>query len=216
MRQGKSSPDQSTIFEAFDQAELDTRTAHLPSLMPAAILYYRELLQRYHASVLASDIAGTRRINEEAHDLAANLNGGTRFGIIAKDDSPGCVLERETAAPTGEVPLYGQLGEFILDVAEIPIRIEMDGIFGVGATFMGLPGFSAHAVDYDKPFISETGYRNFPGYRVELMPGTTPDQLVHQVISHHIADKEYGLKGKLVRIGQEYSRRASSQNSSKP
>ena len=170
-RQSNSPPEQSTMFEAFDRAEQDARTAHLPSVMPEAILYYRKLLQRYHAAVLACDMDEAARIGNEAHDLAANLNGGTRFGILAQDDSPGSVLERQTAAPQGEVPLYGQLGEFFIDLAGIPIRIEMDGIFGVGASFMGLPGFAAHAVDYDKPFLSETGYRNFRAYRVEYALG---------------------------------------------
>jgi hypothetical protein len=201
------------MFAAFEQAEWNARTAHLPSTMPAAILYYRELLPRYHAAVLACDISGAGLIHEEAQDLAATLNGGTHFGIIAQDDSPGCVLERETAATPGQVPLYGQLGQFNLDIEGIPIRIEMDGIFGVGTI---LPGFSAHAVDYERPFISATGYRTFPRYQVEYVSGTTPDQLVRQIILNYIAVNEHGLKGKLVRIGQEYIHRHNAERKAPP
>lgn len=31
--------------------------------------------------------------------------------------------------------------------------------------------FSAHAIDGDKPFLFETGYRSFMGVQAELVPG---------------------------------------------
>ncbi len=44
---------------------------------------------------------------EEAHDLAIMLNGGAFLGILGGPDAPGCVLERETAAAEGTIPLLG-------------------------------------------------------------------------------------------------------------
>lgn len=87
------------------------------------------------------------------------------------------------------------------------IRIEMDGLFGVASTMMVWPGFAAHAVDLDRPFISETDYRSFLGYHVGVEPGIAPEQLVPRVIRAHIANKKYGLKGKLVAIKPEYAER---------
>jgi len=42
-------------------------------------------------------------------------------------------------------------------------RIELDGIFGITGSICFWPGFSARAVDYDRPFLSQTGYRSFLG-----------------------------------------------------
>jgi hypothetical protein len=43
------------------------------------------------------------------------------------------------------------------------IRIEMDGVFGVSACNLAWLGLSADAVEYDRPFLSETGYRSLLG-----------------------------------------------------
>jgi len=40
-------------------------------------------------------------------------------------------------------------------------RVEMEGIFGVASNVCHWLGFSARAVEFDKPFLSETGYRSF-------------------------------------------------------
>ena len=112
-------------------------------------------------------------------------------------DAPCYVLERATAAPAGTVPLYGQTGDFTIDVNGMRVRIEMDGMYGIGMMSNSpAPGFSVHAVDYDKPFISETGYRSFIGYRPGMPPGTTPDELVRQVIKAHISGSLKASSGK--------------------
>ncbi len=98
----------------------------------------------------------------EARSLALRLNGGER-GILADEDAPGCVLERESAAPPGAVPLWGQKGAFIVTVAGMRVRVALHGVFGIGSWSGFWPGFAAHAVDWDKPFLSETGYRSFLG-----------------------------------------------------
>ena len=48
-------------------------------------------------------------------------------------------------------------------MGNIPIRIEQDRMFGTGASSSAYPGFSSHAIDYAKSFISDTGYRSFLG-----------------------------------------------------
>ena len=77
-------------------------------------------------------------------------------------------------APEGTVPLWGQAGSFTIDVDGMKVRIEQEGMFGIGAGFSFWPAFSAYAVDYAKPFLSETGYRSFLGAQAEVMAGITP------------------------------------------
>ena len=60
----------------------ERETAHLPGTMVCALPYYRGLLDRHHAAMLAADAEEARRLGEEAHKLERKLNGGEP-GIIA-------------------------------------------------------------------------------------------------------------------------------------
>jgi hypothetical protein len=173
--------------------------------MEQGIPFYRALIARHHDAVLAADVDEVMRLHEQAYLLALRLNGGEN-GICADDDAPACVLARETAAPAGGVPLWGQDGDFVIDVAGMKVRIELNGMFGIGSSHSLWPGFAAHAVDWDKPFLSPTGYRSFLGMHAEPVPGITPDAFAHEAIASHVARE---LKGKLVMIEQRYRERAS-------
>jgi hypothetical protein len=195
-------------FEALlSDAETDNRirqqdreTAHLPGTLAEAVPYFRSLTRQHHAAMMAADIEKAIALREDAHLLAEKLNG-FEPGIIADEDAPGCVLERTAAAPAGTVPLWGQNGTFEITVGGMRVYIEMDGMFGIGATSMTWPGFSAHAVEWDKPFLSETGYRSFIGLCGELRAGETPHAFACRIVAAHVAG---GLKGKLCAIRPEY------------
>lgn len=195
-------------FDAFlADAETENRarkfereTAHLPDTFAEAIPFYRDLIEQNHAAMFAAEMEESMRLHEEAHKLALRLNGGEP-GIIANEDAPGCVLERETAAEPGTVPLWGQTGDFIITVDDMTVRIELEGMFGIGSGFSFWPGFAAHAVDYDWPFLSETGYRSFLGIHAEPQPDLTPDSLTRNVISAYV---ERELKEKLLAISERY------------
>ena len=180
------------------QRLFEQETAHLPSAMAEALPFYRILIDRHHVAMLAGDTAEAMPLREEAHNLAYRLNGGNP-GILANAAAPGCVLERETAAPPGTVPLWGQRGEFRVAVGRMQVRIEMDGMFGICSTVSIWPGFSAHAVEFDRPFLSETGYRG------DLVPGLTPDAFARDAISAYVTQ---ALKGRLVAIEKQYRERA--------
>ena len=188
----------------FDEMLEAERTAHVPSIMEQAIPYYRGLLHRHHAAMMAGDIDAAMKIRDEAQDLAVKLNGGELMGICAGPDSPGHRLERETAAPDGTVPLWGQTGNFVIEVNGMKIRIEQDGLFGIGSSMSSAPGFAAHAVDYDKPFLSETGFRSFIGSRPEIVPGMTPDVMAREMIQAYLTCE---CKGKPKRIDKTYVER---------
>ena len=81
----------------------------------------------------------------------------------------------------------------------------MDGVFGICATASYWPGFSAHAVDVERPFISQTGYRSFLGVHADPTPGLTPETFVAEVIAAHVRRE---LKGKLLRIEASYRQHA--------
>jgi hypothetical protein len=198
----------------FDAMLHEQETAHLPGTMEEAIPYYRNLIERHHAAMLAGDVPAAMKLREEAHELAVKVNGGGA-GICAGPDAPAYVLERATAAPAGTVPMWGQTGEFTINVGNMPVRIEQDGIFGVGASHMTWPGFAARAVDYQKPFLSDTGYRSFVGCHADMVPGTTPDVLAREMIQAYVAHE---CKGKLRKIERSYverevARRAAKTNS---
>ena len=84
------------------------------------------------------------------------------------------------------------------------VRIDLDGMFGIGAGACYWPGFAAHAVDFERPFLSETDYRSFLGIYADPTPGLLPDEFAAKVVSAHIRRE---LKGKPVAIGQRYRRR---------
>jgi hypothetical protein len=186
--------------EANTQRKCDRATNHLPGSMTEALPFYRAMIDRHHAAMLAADIEEAMRIREDAHGLAAKLNGGT-CGIIAGPDAPGCILEAETAAAPGTVPLWGQAGEFIVTVDAMCVQIEITGMFGICSTSCLFPGFYARAVDMDRPFLSETGFRSFLGVYGDPVPGLTPEAFVRAVIAAHVRQE---LKGRLGAIKPEY------------
>ena len=189
------------------QAETENRarifereTGHLPDSMEEALPFYRDLIDRHHAAMLAAAVDDTMHLREEARRLALRLNVGEP-GIIAGPDAPGCVLARETAVTPESVPLWGQTGAFTITLDTMRVRIEQDGIFGIGGGFTYWPGFSAHAADLDRPFLSETGYRSFLGIHAEPVPDMTPDAFAREAIAVYI---ERELKGRTVRIEPQY------------
>ena len=123
----------------FEQMAEQERTAHLPSTLEEAIPVYRDLIEKYNAAMLVRDLPAIEKIQKEAEDLAVKLNGGELLGIMGGPDAPVYVLERATAAPSGTVPMWGRTGDFIISVDGMRVRIEQDGMFGIGASMSPAP-----------------------------------------------------------------------------
>ena len=196
----------------FDEMLHEQETAHLPGTMEEGIPYFRKLIERHHEAMLAGDVEKTMAIRNEAHDLAIKLNGGTLLGICGGPDAPACVLERETAAMPGTVPLWGQEGSFTVNVNGMKARIEQDGMFGVATGSGFWPGFGAHVVDHHRPFISQTGYRSFFGCHADIVPGITPDMFARKIIEAYVARD---CKGKLTKIERSYVERETARRTGK-
>lgn len=168
--------------------------------MDEAVPFFRDLIERHHAAMLAADADEITRLRDEAHKLALRLNKGEP-GILAGPDAPGCMLARLTLAGEGAVPLWGQGGSFIVTLGRMRVLIEMDGMFGISAPYCTWMDFCARAVDWNKPFLSETGYRSFLGVHADRVPDMTPDAFAAAVIERFVAST---LNGKLVRIQKQY------------
>ena len=177
--------------------------AHLPDTYDEAVPYLRALIDRHHAAMIAGDATTAMPLREDAHRLAEKLNN-YEPGILAGDDAPGCRLDRLTRARTGRVPLWGQSGRFTIDLDGMRVAIALDGIFGLTWSVYHWPGFGAYAVDWHKPFLTETGFRSFIAINAALQPGYTPDRFAREVIEGFIAREN---KGKLRTIKPEYRAR---------
>lgn len=179
-------------------------TAHLPGVFDEAVPYLKNRLVSHHKAMLAADLDTAMEIRKEAHLLATKLNGG-RSGILAHDDAPGCALERAVAAKPGDVPIWGQRGTFEATIetgsGSMSARVEMGGLFGIGATAMPFLGFSVRAVDPNGLFLSSTGYRSFLGCTVPLERGLTTEVFACRIMTAHCAQT---LKGQLVRIDPKW------------
>ena len=78
----------------FDQMAEEVRTAHVPSTIDTAIPYFRGLIDKHHAAMLAGDVDAVMAVRKEAEDLAVKLNGGELLGIDGGEGSPVDLLEK--------------------------------------------------------------------------------------------------------------------------
>ena len=101
-------------------------------------------------------------------------------------------------------PFPWQGGELHGRCQRYEVRIEQDGMFGVSTGSMFWLGFGAHAVDHQRPFLSETGYRSFVGSHPDVVPGITPDVFAPEMIQAYV-NRE--CKGRLRRIERSYVER---------
>jgi hypothetical protein len=125
------------------------------------------ILNEYHAAVVGTDVDcmllasnRLRAIQEHAFgmDPDHNLSGpgappkgnGKHFCV---NDAGRWLLDSH-AAPDGEIPLFGQKGRFVIEIAGCPVDFRYSGLFGIC-------GGDAHVIDLDKPYFSNTGYRSF-------------------------------------------------------
>lgn len=147
------------------------------------------VLELYHDAMLAADVQALDDAHLVYRACVLKLNGGTAFGSASVQDA----LAAKFAARAGQVPKWGQAGEFLLDVEGMRIVVRMD----VGS-LANHCGAELCAVDFDKPFVSRTGYRHqfmAPAHHV----GRTVDQAVRAEVLALLAGE-----GKAVAIDKEH------------
>jgi hypothetical protein len=141
----------------------DKRAAQLAASMPSdpAILLdvAADAVRALHAAVLAGDADVAAEADDRYEAVIWKLNGERFFGCMADEGSAGRVVERHCRAVPGTVPLWGQSGAFVVAVNGMRVIVEVSDRIGswIGTNRVS---FEFHAVDLDRPFISETGYRS--------------------------------------------------------
>lgn len=138
------------------QAELYGPIAEgLPNDQPGLVQAMREAMEDYHAAVMAggSDSNAAQLAETKIEAIIWKANGYTNFACLTESGAA-TILGRIVAAKAGDVPLWSQPGEFLVDVDGMRCRVEYRGFAGIGGSF------DFHAVDWLSPFISNTGYRS--------------------------------------------------------
>lgn len=126
-----------------------------------------KVLNEYHASVVATDVDGMllasnklRAIQEHAFGMDPDHNLSGPGGPPEGNGKHFCVYDAGLwmldahAASDGDVPLFGQKGRFVTEIAGCLVDFRYSGLFGIC-------GGDAHVIDLDRPYFSPTGYRSF-------------------------------------------------------
>lgn len=158
-----------------DPAELEGRAARARQL--------------YHDAMLAGDVPALDEADVVYRACVIKLNGGTHFGSAVVQ----VALEAKFAAPAGRVPEWGQAGEFLLEVDGMRMVVKM-----CPDSLSNHCGAELRAVDFDRPFLSSTGYRH-QYMRPSQHLGRAVDQAVRAEVLELLAGE-----GKAVAINQEH------------
>ena len=145
------------------EADDDARTARIvaldvrPDATPQDLV---ELAGRVGLSFDERVVAGDREgAAEAARDFAALIwaaNGRTHFGCERDDQAAGPQCRRAASPPAGEPPGWGGVGEFVVRAGgHMRAVARVSGRSGSGGSL----GVEFWAIDRDRPFISETGFR---------------------------------------------------------
>jgi hypothetical protein len=153
----------------------------------------KQAADQYHDAVLAGHVDALDRAEDAYTALVYKLNGDTLHGCKADTDSAGHVLACAVAAQPGQVPGWGQAGEFLLEVDGLRVWVV------VPHHMLGNHRFcDFRAVDLDKPFVSETGYRSVTLTATSSI-GETVDQAARREVLELIQ-----AAGRLKTIEGEY------------
>lgn len=174
-----------------ERPEFIAAMAALPSDPAELQVRAERVLQVYHDAMLAADVQALDDAELVYQACVVKLNGGTAFGCAEVQDA----LAAKFAAPAGQVPKWGQAGEFLLEVEGVRMVVVMD----VGS-LSNHCGAELHAVDFDKPFVSRTGYRH-QYMRPASHVGRTVDQAVRAEVQERMASE-----GWAATIDQEHGK----------
>jgi len=140
---------------------------HLPSTVAELVPLYRACIVRFDAAVHARDFGAANVERGEAHDIVERAFSSDRFQFpqyrycfmdVAR------IFDRLTRAAPGTVPLFGQQGDFVASLSIVRVRFKVSGLssdIGASAYSSRVMGFSINAVEWERPFYTDTGFRSF-------------------------------------------------------
>ncbi len=157
----------------------------LPADHDALLAVVLDALRSCDAGVIAGDWDEVRKAGLLWNAAVWKLNGET-FDGCRDDRNPkaaGLLVDRLCRAIPGTPPLWGQLGEFVIEVNGVRCLVECGHGFG------GLHSlhFNFYAVDLDRPFISDTGYRS---HFADAVAGSTVLAAAESAFSGYLVGKK--------------------------
>lgn len=167
------------------KATRDTKYESLAKTLPegdsALLDVAKQAVEAFDVAIMAGDDTAAAVAFDLYEAVVFVLNGWTFFACRGDDEAAGYVVARHCAAVSGAVPGWGQSGEFV---------IEADGMRALVVTgwkFGGwLQHFSFHAIDFDRPFISETGYRSH--FQSQPYAGVTVDEAARLMLRSFVRE----------------------------
>ena len=185
------------VSDMFAVLEHEQRTAHFPAASdgPACVEFYATIIQRYDAAMMKADVAAALEAKEECSLFLDHVYASFKDAHSVCHNDVSGQLSKSYRAPEGEIPKWGQEGSFILTIASVPVRIEVDHLCGLGMYGDNLlPHFSIHIVEKHRLFLSHTGYRSFFLGMGSTDPGLTVADAIGRILREHVQRE---MKGKL-------------------
>jgi len=154
--------------------------AALPDDKPGLQAEAVRLVDAINAAILAGDLAGAELASAKYSAIIWKQNGGTSFGSYGDPSSPGVKLDKHCAARPGDVPKWGQHGDFLVERQGMRVWVHYEPWSGATRAH-----FELHVIDLDRPFLSETGYRSHfqtikGGHGVKAVAEGAIDSLLEQ------------------------------------
>ncbi|MDQ7813983.1 hypothetical protein [Brevundimonas sp.] len=154
--------------------------ANLPAEETARIEVARAALAAAHAAILAEDEDGYE-LAVQQYDAVIYALTGFSFFASEVDTGGGQRLREAFAAPAGEVPMWGQAGQFVIDHAGVRAVVQMNGGFN------GTGYASFHAASASGLFVSDTGFLSLTGRKPVL--GCTVEEAARMWLEAEIANR---------------------------
>ena len=153
----------------------------LPEDRPGLLAVAAQAVAACHAAVLAGDGAAAEAAAARYDSSIWKLNGGTyqNCNDRSNPEAAGTLIEQHCKAAPGAVPMWGQLGELLVESDGVRCLVECGDGFGSLLN----RHFAFHVIDLDGPFISETGYRS---HFETAQGGMTVDQAAAAVFAGYL------------------------------
>lgn len=167
--------------------------AELPSEIDGLMAAAKQAVFDCDTAVLSGEMLKASLASKLYDAVIWKLNGGTFLGSHDCSNlaaSAGGLVERHCRARAGVVPRWGELGEFLITVQGVRCLVVVK--YGWGDLTKSCIEF--HAVDLDRPFVSETGYlADF----IEAAPGHTVDNVAAEAFAAFLSGRRRYLSSEI-------------------
>jgi N6-adenosine-specific RNA methylase IME4 len=151
----------------------------LPADLAGLTAAYGAAIDLHHDAVMREDAEAAHAQRERMDAILFKANDCSDFGV-GSNDAPTSVF-RANWAPVGTIPKWGQVGQFIVEHRDVRAIICFGAHEGI------------HAVDFNRPFPSETGFHSIGAVRT---PGMTVEDYGRAMLDGALAYVPGGGKGK--------------------